>query len=239
MPVDVRLSWAAALCLAIAGIPCVVAQGSVPMKNGRPDFSGYWELRFDSTNVPPAAFTASAAPAVQEARGKDLEAIRACTNVGMPALMADRAPLDIRHGASQIGIVARSPSSVRYIYLDDRGHPDKDELEETTNGHSIGRWDGDSLIVDTIGFGERGITAIPGGGRRTAASHLVERFRLLDGERLEVTSTWDDRAMFSRPHTYAFLYYSVRNAAEPRVFNCLPNDPVRSKFLLESLVPAR
>jgi hypothetical protein len=215
------------------------AQGARPAVAGHPDFSGYWELRFDSMNVPKALLTADAAARSEARAHKDVEAIRDCTNVGMPALMNDRAPIDIRHSPSRIAIIARSPSSARYIYLDDRGHPQKDELEETTNGHSVGRWQGDGLIVDTIGLNDRGVTSIPGGGARTPRSLLTEKFRLVDADRLSVTFTWEDATVFQKPHTYEFWYYRVPAPLEPRVFNCLPNDPARSKFLLEPPSPVK
>jgi hypothetical protein len=102
--------------------------------------------------------------------------------------MGDRAPIDLRQSASVIGIVAKPQSSERYIYLDGRKHPDKDELDPTTNGHSIVQWEGETLVVDTIGFNDRGVTRLPGGGVRTSNSHLTERYRLMgNGQRLDVT----------------------------------------------------
>jgi len=211
-----------------------------PASGGHPDFSGYWELRFDSFNVPDAALTPQAQMARETQRKKDVDAIRGCVNVGMPALMNDRATLDIRQSPTVIGIVARSPSSTRYIYTDGRKHPDAAELETTTNGHSIGRWDGNTLAVDTIGLNERGITAIPGGGYRTTKSHLVEQYRLsADGQQLVVTFTWTDAGVFRRPHSYAFRYYKVRSISEPRVLNCIQNDAERTRFLTEAPAPAR
>ena len=126
------------------------------------------------------------------------------------------------------------------LYIDGRKHPDADELEATTNGHSIGRWDGNTLVADTVGLNERGITAIPGGGYRTAKSHLVEQYRLsVDGQQLVVTFTWTDAGVFRRPHVYAFRYYKVRSISEPRVTNCIPNDSERTRFLTEAPAAAR
>jgi hypothetical protein len=206
----------------------------------RPDISGYWELRFDSFNVPRASLTTAAQAAVERQRKKDLDAIRGCINIGMPAVMNDHATLDIRQSPTVIGIVAKSPSSARYIYTDGRKHPDAEELEATTNGHSIGRWSGETLMVDTVGLNERGITAIPGGGYRTVKSHLVEQYRLSsDGQQLLVTFTWTDAGVFRMPHSYAFRYYKVRSISEPRVINCIPNDPDRTRFLTEAPAPVR
>ena len=228
----------AALTLFLGCAPAAFAQGGAAATH--PDFSGYWELRFDSFNVPAAALTVQAQAAAEGRRKKDLDAIRGCVNVGVPALMNDHATLDIRQSGSVIGMVAKSPSSARYVYIDGRKHPDAEELEGTTNGHSIGRWEGGTLVVDTVGFNERGISAIPGGGYRTARSHLTEQYRLsADGQQLVVTFTWTDATVFRRPHAYSFRYYKVPSISEPRVTNCIANDADRARFLTEAPAPAR
>ena len=212
----------------------IALQSSPAPSAGHPDLSGYWELRIDSFNVPAASLTARAQADQPNERRRDTVAIRSCINIGVPALMSDRAPLDIRQSPTVIGMVAKSQSSVRYVYTDGRPHPDKDELDPTTNGHSVGHWDGDTLIVDTIGFNDRGVRMIPGGGVRTASSHLIERYRLVEGgQRLSVTFTWEDSNVFQKPHTYEFRYYRVHQISEPRVYQCNPNDAERAKFLSE------
>ena len=198
----------------------------------RPDFSGFWELRHDSFSVPRAKLTpaASAGEAAQEAR--DLEAIRRCAPMGVPALMSDRPVLNIQHSPAVIGIVPKGPASVRYINIDGRPHPPADEWEGATNGHSIGKFEGDTLVVETTGFNDRGVTSIPGGGWRTPDSKLTERWRLLYGGLvLSVTSTWEDAKTFAAPHTYEFRYYRVAPANEPRTHNCIAGDQERAKFL--------
>ena len=165
-----RAPLAAALFLAFTVAPLL----GQPAGSTHLDLSGYWELRYDSMSVPPAllAIPATAELAQTEAR-HDLEAIRWCNNLGVPFIMGDRGPLDIRQSPGVIAMVARVQSSTRYIYTDGRKHPDKDDVEPSTNGHSIGHWEGDALVVDTIGFNDIGATRIPGGGVRTAVSHLV------------------------------------------------------------------
>jgi hypothetical protein len=200
-----------------------------------PDLSGFWELRYDSMNVPRAALTKEAVTAQETQSRKDVEAIRACEPAGLPALMSDRAPLDIRQSPTVIGMVAKRPSSTRYIYTDGREHPPLDEYEPTTNGHSVGRWEGATLVVSSIGFSERGVTSIPGGGFRTLGSRLTERYRLLnDGQRLSVTFTWEDAKVFQAPHTYEYRYYRVKDISLPRVYQCNPADPERTRFLTEA-----
>ena len=202
----------AALVMLLGCAPAVLAQGSASA--ARPDLSGYWELRFDSFNVPAAALTAQAQAAAEARRKKDLEAIRGCVNIGMPALMNDRATLDIRQSAGVIGMVAKSPSSTRYVYTDGRKHPDVKDPSYVPSGfgHSIGRWEGDTLVVDTIGFAprvcdsRRPVMLVPGGGRAKDTTHLVERYRLANADELSVTFTWEDPTVFLAPHTYSYTY---------------------------------
>lgn len=199
-----------------------------------PDLSGYWELRYGSFNVPQASVTPGALAGAAAQIRHDIEAVRWCDPIGMPAIKGDRAPIDLRQSASVIGIVAKPPSSERHIYIDGRKHPDKDELEPTTNGHSIGRWEGEVLVVDTIGFNDRGITRLPGGGVRTSSSHLTERYRLMgNGQRRGVTFTWEAANVFTKPHTYELRYYRTPEISDPCIFPCNAKDPERARFLTE------
>ena len=197
-----------------------------------PNLSGYWELRFDSFSVPRASLTTEAAAGEAAQTKRDIDAIRTCVPMGVPALMSDRPVLNIQQSTTTIGMVPKGPASVRYVHLDGRAHPPADEWEGATNGHSIGRWDGDTLVVDTIGFNDRGVTSIPGGGWRRPESKRTERYRLLyDGLVLSVTCTWEDPQIFQRPHTYEFRYYRVPQIVEPRSHNCIANDADRAKFV--------
>ena len=198
----------------------------------RPDFSGFWELRHDSFSVPRAKLTPAAQAGEAAQTTRDLAAIRSCAPMGVPALMADRPVLNIQQSPVVIGIVPKGPASVRYIHTDGRPHPPADEWEGATNGHSIGKFDGDTLVVETTGFNDRGVTSIPGGGWRTPDSKLTERWRLLYGGLvLSVTFTWEDAKTFAAPHTYEFRYYRVAPANEPRSHNCIAGDQERAKFL--------
>jgi len=75
----------------------------------------------------------------------------------------------------------------RQIFLDGRDHADR--LDPTCMGHSVGRWEGDTLVVDTIGFNDRGWTDIY---PRTEMLRMEERYTRTDFGRLEVVATFDD-----------------------------------------------
>ena len=101
-------------------------------------------------------------------------------------------------------IFAGERGGVRHIYLDRSGHPDLSHRAPTPAGHSIGRYEGRTLVVDTTGFTAG---AVPGGGVRTPETRLVERFELSpDGQRLTIVYTWDDPKIYQKPHVYR-LYF--------------------------------
>ena len=228
------------LALLVSLLPALqvalISQGATsPAAGGPPDISGFWELSFDSRKVPQASLLPTVTRAKVDVRAKaDAHAIRWCNLLGMPFLMDSGRPLDIRVGATAVILVPENSSAPRYLYLDRTTHIGNDIYDPSTNGDSIARWEGDTLVVDTVGFhAERGITTIPGGGYRTDTSRLVERYRLLkDGAVLSVTFTWTDPKVFRTPHTYEFRYNRLPASYEARVWApCDPYDADRALFL--------
>jgi hypothetical protein len=96
-----------------------------------------------------------------------------------------------------------SHGMLRTIYMK-RGHPAK--LEPTWLGDSVGRWEGDILVVDTVGFnGETWLN--DAGAGHSDALHLVERIRpVLKGEYLEYKVTAEDPKALARPAAYTRYY---------------------------------
>jgi hypothetical protein len=206
----------------------------------RPDLSGFWQLEFDSENVPPAVLTPDAAERESNKQYQhDLYAIRWCNHVGMPALMQTPAPIDIRQGSIEIAIASEAVAAARHIYTDGRNHPDMAIYDNQSNGHSVGHWEGDVLVVDTVGFSDKGVTRIPGGGFRTENSHLTERYRLLSGgKQLAVTFTWQDSKVFAKPHTYEYRYNRAPAGTYAREYFCDASNAERAKFLSGPPAPA-
>jgi hypothetical protein len=146
--------------------------------------------------------------------------------------MQHSAAWDIAQTQDEIALIPEVHTFVRHIYLDGRKHPDPAVLQPSVNGHSIGHWEGSTLVVDSVGFIGGGGT--PGGGRTTPHSHLVERFRLLHGgRRLSVTFTWDDPTVYLKPHTYELTYH--RSAPDTYAFEeyCHADDPAQAGSVVE------
>ena len=94
------------------------------------------------------------------------------------------------------------PHSFRPIYMDGRTHP-KDS-DPSYYGHSVGRWENDTLIVDTVGINERGwIDAY--GTPTTKQLHLIEKWTRLDFKTLRYEITIDDPGAYTAPFTTGML----------------------------------
>ena len=199
------------------------------------DLSGFWALSIDSRQIPPAVLVPTVTKTAIEKREKaDQKAIRWCNLLGMPYIMDPGRPIDIQLGKREMVVFAEVPASPRHIYLDRSAHIDPQIFDPTTNGDSIGHWEGNTLVVDTIGFHpDRGITAIPGGGFRTATTHLVEQYQLLEnGALLSVKFTWSDPKVYKTPHSYEFHYYRMpANYEPPPGLPCNQYDDLRTQFL--------
>jgi hypothetical protein len=122
-------------------------------------------------------------------------------------------PIELLEAPDRIVIKPENAALPRHIYLDGRKHPE--DLEPSWMGHSIGTWDGDVLVVDTIGTNGR-TRAFNGVGSNAGVStedtkprlpasdqlHLVERLRIVaDGEILEDEMTITDPKSYTAPIT--------------------------------------
>src|SRR5581483_11424412 len=87
------------------GLLLAVLSSGTAAAPSHPDLSGYWELRYDSFNVPQASVTPGTLAGQAAQIRHDIDAVRWCDPIGMPAIMGDRAPIDLRQSASVIGIV--------------------------------------------------------------------------------------------------------------------------------------
>ena len=97
------------------------------------------------------------------------------------------------------------PHTFRTIYMDGRPHPSY--YEPTYYGHSVGKWEGDTLVVDTVGFNER-IWIDRGQAPHTEKLHIIEKFTRTDMNSMNYEITVDDpgayTAVWSRTSTMRF-----------------------------------
>jgi hypothetical protein len=114
----------------------------------------------------------------------------------------------------------------RMVYMDDReqvGEQGGDADNPLYYGRSIGRWDDDTLIVDSIGFNER-FWMSNGGLPHTDRLRLTERFTRIDYDTLQYEVTIDDPGAYSRPWTSSWTLSLVRDEKLPEYY-CQDNRP--------------
>ena len=92
------------------------------------------------------------------------------------------------------------PQTFRTIHMDGRAHPKGRDLIPTFYGHSIGRWEGDTLVVDTVGFNEQNWIDAEG-LMHTDQYHQIERFTRTDFRTLRYEVTIDDPGAYTAPFT--------------------------------------
>ena len=140
-------------------------------------------------------------------------AVAACT-FGYPAIMLD-SPLmfEVVPSPKETALIFSS-REIRTVYTDGRQHPGKDDLWATAWGDSIGHWDGQTLVIDTVavtspsGFGaHEGTPVLAFGGIEQALlitylspqAHFIERLRMVDKNHLQDQMTVLDAVNFTKP----------------------------------------
>lgn len=146
--------------------------------------------------------------AAQQARSADSKADskkdpwKMCQPVGPFRMMAtEQTKIEIAQVSTMIVMLFEdlSHGMMRPIYLK-RTHPAN--LEATWLGDSVGRWERDTLVVDTIGFNDR-TWLNEAGAQHSDALHLVERIRpVLAGQYLEYKMTAEDPKVLAKPYSY-------------------------------------
>jgi hypothetical protein len=111
-------------------------------------------------------------------------------------------------------------TSYRQVFLD--GRPLPDDPNPTWNGYSVGRWDGDTLVVESIGYrDDQWLDAA--GSPLTNSAKVIERFRRPNFGHMQVEITVDDRKAYSRPWTTTVDLISVTDT-EMLDSNCWENE---------------
>ena len=154
-------------------------------------------------NAPPE-FTpkAQAELAAYKAKGNQDTDAANCLPPGMPAIMTQPYPIQVLVTPGEITIIQEAYMQVRHVHTDGRDHPADPDL--TFNGDSIGHWEGDTLVVDTVGLAPQAV--LQQGVTHTKNEHIVERYRLSDPNMLEVKTRIEDPGVLAKPWETTGLY---------------------------------
>jgi hypothetical protein len=116
----------------------------------------------------------------------------------MPSIMTQPYPIEFLFTPGKVTILVEAYSQWRQIFTDGRAHPEDPDL--TFNGHSIGRWEDDTLVVDTVGFTTD--TRLGNFGmQHSDKMRIVERIRLTGPDTLQIETTVHDPDALDQPWT--------------------------------------
>ena len=200
------------------------------LRDGKPDLSGVWQIEdptreeryqffFDGINnlgedVPAKYFmnllydfksddglmrpqTAAIAQQHFAGRAKDIPSTR-CLPFGVPLMDAAPFPMKLMQMTSEIVLLYEHDTTFRQIFMDGRKLP----ADPTPSwlGSSVGKWDGDTLVVETVGFNDKGwLDAF--GHPHSDEMRVTERFQRKDFGHMDLSVTVTDLKMYTRPFT--------------------------------------
>jgi hypothetical protein len=186
-------------------------------RRGQPDLSGTWWVPHhgvEGVDGPPKYLVNLAADlkaeevqmlpwaaAAQKQRAADLAKdfpLSRCFPLPPPSIFTEPLPFKILQSPGLVAILFEHQGRYRQIFTDGRALPV--DPQPTWLGYSVGRWQGDTLVVETAGFNDQ--SWLDGMGHpHTGALRVTERFRRRDFGHLEIRATIDDPEAYSKPWT--------------------------------------
>ena len=209
-------------------------------QDGKPDLSGVWWVRADpdangnpgqskffinlATDAKPGEVTMLpwALAFVKEqvsALGKN-HPVSKCLPPGVPLSYTAGAPFKIVQTSSLVVMLYEYANSFRQVFMDGRALPR--DPQPTWVGYSVGRWEGDVLVVETMGFNDK--TWLDGIGHpHTEALRVTERLRRPDFGHLDVQITIDDSKTYVKPWT-AYIPVELATNTDVMEYVCVENE---------------
>lgn len=178
-----------------------------------PDFTGVWEIPLGgpasrvtnpAVGVParrmfaPLSLTpeyAAKRKELMENADQDNQSAN-CLPPGMPGIMSQPYPMEFLLTPGQVTIIIEAYSETRHIYTD--GRPLPDDPDPTFFGTSIGHWEGDTLVVQTVGFSPQ--TEIEPHVPHSDKMQILEKFRLVDPNTMSIETTVTDPEALTAPY---------------------------------------
>jgi hypothetical protein len=195
------IAGAAALCGASDPTCAQAIYNPPPGQN----LEGVWLIQGDHSVIktsdgklppmnPAAAARYAAAVKARRAGKPDFDTIQTCKPHGFPRILFAAYPIELLQEPKQVTFIHEVHHMPRMVYLD-MAMPKLDDLDPNWMGVSVGRWDGDTLVVDTQGFND--VTTLDAAGLpHSTEMRVSERIRKVD------TDTLEDVVTIADPKTY-------------------------------------
>jgi hypothetical protein len=231
----IRLTCIAGLAFAQDGgltAPDVKSARPAPRtSDGRPDLSGYWK---GTRNTKPVGNIAKDLPGLKlpltpagEAALKhnltatvDPESL--CIQGGIPRHNASALPFEILQSSNKV-VFLYWYNYFRLIPTDAKRKHTEDP-EPTFFGEELGRWEGDTLVIDSIGFKDTQVWIDENANPHSDALHVVERWTRPDYDHIHVETMIEDQKFYTKPFTYARTWVLGKPGEEIREYACSENN---------------
>jgi hypothetical protein len=202
--------------------------------DGKPDLSGVYGAGGGAGGAGGRGAGPAAAGPVLKAGAEKFRIARAADDTGATANCMPLVPpqswgvpyqFQILQGVNYVAIFHEYPGTFRIIPTD--GSPHAVDPDPSWLGDSVGHWEGETLVVDTIGFNDK--TELQG-FRHTEALHMVERFRRTDLNTMQYELTIEDPNVFQKPYTLTRSFTLRPDLKRIEEFICENNRDYRPLF---------
>jgi hypothetical protein len=157
-----------------------------------------------------------------------------CLLVGVPRITNEPLPIKIIQTKDEIAFLYETFHAFRVIPTDGRKHPD--DVDPSFMGDSVAHWEGNTLVVDVIGFNDKTWVGVGGATLHTEALHVIERYTRVDYDTITYEVTIDDPKAFTKTWSPPPSFLSLRAGERLHEYECIENneDIVRFEQLLKN-----
>jgi hypothetical protein len=157
-----------------------------------------------------------------------------CFLPGVPRITSEPLPIQIIQTPGQIAFLYETFHAFRVIPTDGRKHPD--DIDPSFMGDSVGHWEGDTLVMDVIGFNEKTYIGVGGASLHSEALHVTERYTRSRFDTIDYEVTIDDPKVFTKTWSPPPSFLSLRPGERLREYECIENneDILRYEELLKT-----
>jgi hypothetical protein len=196
------------------------------MADGKPDLSGFWRGplimggMFKSVGGPP--FTPAGEAAYQYNLTHSVNPEALCLFAGIPRASISGVPFEIVQNSDRVAFLYELMTTFRSIPVDGRDHPK--DLEPSFFGNGVGRWEADSLVIDSVGFKDKLSWIDDDAHPHSDAMHVVERWSRPDADHLVHEVTVEDPKFYTKPWTFQRVFTAMPPGEELYEFACDENN---------------
>lgn len=201
--------------------------------DGKPDFQGVWDHpyvpdmtadRKDQKGAGALPYTVWGADNFKNYDVSKFDYTGHCLPFGlMRSVNVGGYPIQILQNSTYVAFLFEQNTWFHIIYMDGRSHPSAKDLMPTWFGHSIGRYEKDALIVDTVGFnGKTRLDTL--GHPHSDQVHVIQRFEFTDPDHLAYEVTIDDPKTYTRPWKNTRVFTRMKPGEEIIEYSCEENN---------------